>query len=276
MDGKIFLSLFCGCIYLGTLAGQPTYFSGSSRSTSLAGGGLSFQDINSLFINPSGIARLDQPGLLVAAERPYLLPELQSFSLALALPTKAGSFAFSLQRKGFSLFNRLHAGLVYARTITRDLTASLRLWLFQMRVRDQGSLYGTGFELGFQYRIASGLTLGGRLLQSIGKKEAGGTAPPALLALGLGYRASEKVLLLFEVEKAVASLARFCMGVEYQPSSQLTLRVGAGAPPASFSFGTGIHLSRILSVDASASYHPFLGFSPGISLLFPGRKGIEP
>lgn len=234
----------------------------------MARGGLTFEDGNSLITNPAGISRLERLTLIGGAERPFLLPELQSISLALAVPLKAGSFGLTLQRKGFSLFSRQQIGLAYAREISPEITIGIRLWLRRTVIRDYGNHHAPGADLGFQVKILKELALGGRLATPAGLLPSAQKTQSPLLAIGLGYRPSEKVLIILETEKELDTPARIVAALEFQPAPETSLRVGVNTSPASYTFGAGVKMGKHLTFDVGAGYHPILGFSPCVTIQY--------
>ncbi|MDQ6903265.1 MAG: hypothetical protein M3139_09675, partial [Bacteroidota bacterium] len=90
---------------------------------------------------------------------------------------------------------------------------------------------------------------------------------------GIGYEASEDLLISAEIVKQEDLPININAGVQYNFQKQFFVRVGIASENESPYAGAGVSWSNI-RVDISASYHPQLGFSPGL-LVIVNLKGRE-
>ena len=86
--------------------------------------------------------------------------------------------------------------------------------------------------------------------------------------VGLQYRPGKEVLILAEVEKDVLQPLRIRIGVEYGLLDVLDLRIGVVTSETQLSFGFGYKLKEHWQLDFAAAYHQYLGFTPGIGLVY--------
>jgi hypothetical protein len=90
---------------------------------------------------------------------------------------------------------------------------------------------------------------------------------PATYLCGLAYSVDESVLLMAEIESSTDLRLVFKGGIEYDYQKRFFLRLGMTSQPWRITSGAGIAFTQF-HVDLSAEYHSYLGFSPGISIVY--------
>ena len=255
--------------------GQPG--SAGARGLGMGRTGLVFTDIHSLFTNPAGLAKVEQFAALAVAEQRFLLRELRQVSAAAALPAAGGAFGLRIQYYGFELYNEQQAGLAYARRLSDAFRLGAQFVYYGHRIPNYGSRHLLTFQLGLQAQVLPGLKLGAALFNPLRlERSEEGELLPTRFAVGLGYNPSPQFLLTLEAEKDIDFPMRIKGGVEYCLAPPLRLRLGAASNPSLFTFGFGLRLRQGIGIDLASSWHQFLGFTPGISVLFnSGREDSE-
>ncbi len=94
---------------------------------------------------------------------------------------------------------------------------------------------------------------------------------PAVYSIGLGYDASEKFTTFAEVQKVIGENIGVNAGLQYKIRDYLLVRSGFTSATDSYYIGFGVHIKN-LRLDATASLHPQLGFTPGLLLIFGPKK----
>ena len=77
-----------------------------------------------------------------------------------------------------------------------------------------------------------------------------------------------------EIEKEEDKPINVTAGLQYKFLPQLLTRVGISAATSSLFFGIGFGL-KVIRLDVTANYHPQLGITPGLSLIFDPRSSKE-
>ena len=95
----------------------------------------------------------------------------------------------------------------------------------------------------------------------------------AIYKMGLGYDVSEILMVATELVKEENNLLNLNAGVQYQMVKNFFVRIGISSATASSYGGVGICWNN-MRLDISGSYHPQLGWSPGLLLLFNSRNTI--
>ena len=90
---------------------------------------------------------------------------------------------------------------------------------------------------------------------------------------GLGYDASDKFFISAEVIKEEDKPVNVIAGLQYHFAKQFFAKAGFISESTTAYLGAGVGWKN-LRLDISSSYHPQLGFSPGI-LLIMNFKGKE-
>lgn len=267
MRGQYLILLLLAVSRLPAQGGYP----GAAGARGLAMGhtGLVFTDLYSLHANPAGLAELQAFSAAATVEQRFLISELRQASAAGALPVAGGAFGLRLQHYGFELYREQQVGLAYARRLSEGFRLGAQFVYFGNQIPVYGSRHLLTFQLGVQARLLSQLTFGAALFNPLRlERSEAGEQLPSRFALGLGYTPSPQLLLTLEAEKDLDYPVRVKGGVEYRIVRPLLLRLGAASNPGLFTFGFGLRLGDGLGIDLAGSWHQYLGFTPGISLIF--------
>ena len=88
------------------------------------------------------------------------------------------------------------------------------------------------------------------------------------MSFGLEYQPGDGIIILAEAEKDVLLPMRIRVGVEYGLFDVLDLRLGVATGETQLSFGVGYKLKERWQLDFAAAYHQYLGFTPGVGLVY--------
>lgn len=226
------------------------------------------QHASAIFSNQSGLVGLNKLAVVAAAERRFMLSELQSAAIGVALPTRSGTFGFQAQSFGYEDFKQQKLGLAYARKLWSVVAVSAQFNYFQTRIPEYGNRGIISFEAGAQAKLSKTVTIGAHIQNPAQVEVTDSEVLPTILRLGLVWEASEKLLIASEIEKDLDFPFRWKTGVDYQPKEPLHLRVGFATEPAMMYFGMGFSFGKGIQADMSGSFHQTLGFSPGAAVLW--------
>lgn len=241
-----------------------------ARGAAMGNTGVTFTDINSSFSNQAGLAYIENFSATVNAERRFMLSEIQSFSMGIALPTASGTFGVAANYFGFDLFNEQKVGVSYSRKLFDQLAIGAQFDLLNTSIQEYGNKAVVTFEAGLLAELSSSLRIGAHVYSPARLNLTADEVIPTLFTLGVAYCPSENVFITVEAEKDIEYPARVKVGAEYRLIPVLLLRVGAGSNPTIASFGLGFDLSNGLSIDVGSYYHNLLGFTPSIGVSYRG------
>lgn len=262
----LFCMLSCAALVLRAQNGLPP--NAGARGAAMGGVSAAFQDINSAFSNPAGLATLSAWGAATLGEQRFLIPEIRSVAAAAALPTRAGVFGINLHYFGFEAYNEQRMGLLYARQVFENTYLGVGLDFLNTRIPDFGSQFHVTGDAGLQIQLAEPLWIGAHLFNPFRIQRDNGEYYPTLLRIGFSYLASDKLALSGEAEKDIDFPLRWKGGVEYQYIEALALRAGFSTQPVQATFGTGLAWKSGLRLDFAFQWHQILGITPAFSAIY--------
>ena len=238
-----------------------------ARSAALGNASVSLSDVWSVNNNQAGLGYLKKFSAGVYYENRFLLKELNLKSAVIALPTKDGTFALSINSFGFSLYSQNKYALAYGKTFGEKFSAGMQMDCFTTKFAEgYGKLNEFAVEMGIQAKPINKLIIGMHIFNPrLSKAPEDGI--PTQMRLGFNYLFSEKVFLAIETEKGFNSALEFKAGIEYFPIKDIYLRAGVSTNPSLNAFGLGLNLNQ-LKIDLSTSFHAVLGFSSCIGLIY--------
>jgi hypothetical protein len=263
--GVLSIAVFCTAWV--KAQGDP---SGGARSAAMGSASVALQDVWSGFNNQAGLASLDKLSGGIFLENRFLLNELTTRGLVLAMPTNSGVFALNLRNFGYSLYNEGIYGLAYGRKLGENLSAGLEVDYLTTRIGEgYGSSSAVSFQMGFQFRVNPNLQIAGHAANPARARlsDFNDERYPSLLRIGVSYRLGEKVLMVSEVAKDMDRSPMFRAGVEYQPTEILYVRAGVGGNNFNTSFGFGLAFESF-RIDIASAYSATLGYSPQFSVSY--------
>lgn len=219
--------------------------------------------------NQAALARVKSPGVGVFGERRFLLTENSVYGLAAVIPTSKGNFGVQLNHAGFKNFNENKVGLAYARKLGRTVDLGVQFNYYGYRVPQYANVSAINFELGAILHFSDKLSGGIHVYNPIGGKLGKGNDTEKLAAaykFGLGYDASENFYVSTEIIKEEDKPVNIIGGIQYQLARQFFARGGFMTETGVGFAGLGLGWKN-LRLDVSGSYHPQLGFSPGILMI---------
>ena len=237
--------------------------------TGLGAYSLNHTDVFSVISNPASLSQLKNISFAVYNERRFFLKELNSYTAVGGLTTHSGNFALRAGYSGFTGYNETRLGIVYGRKLGSKMDIGAGFHYHGIRISSYGSATAIGFELGSILHISDKLHTGIHITNPVGGKfgKNGQEKLSSLYSMGWGYEASGKFFVCLEIEKEEDQPVNVTGAVQYRFVPQLAARAGISTASSSGWAGVGLIL-RSFRVDLITSYHPQLGISPGLLVLF--------
>ena len=218
--------------------------------------------------NQAALAQSKSAGIGVFGERRFLLSETSVYTLGASLPTRLGNFGIQINYAGFKNFNENKIGLAYARKLGKLVDVGVQFNYYGYRIPAYGNASTINFEIGAMLHLTDKLNAGLHVYNPVGGK-LGKNSNEKLAAaykIGLGYDASDRFFISSEIIKEEDKAVNIIAGLQYQFAKQFFAKAGFISGSTTAYAGAGIAWKN-LRLDISASYHPQLGFSPGILLI---------
>ncbi len=241
-----------------------------SRSGALGGASVALSDGWSAANNPAGMVW--QSGFLAGLDlkNQFLVKELCNKLFLMVVPAGKSRFGLVVQHYGYSLWYEMNVGITYAMKLGKKFSAGIRIDYYRIAIAEgYGSKNAFSFRVGLQYQPGEKFTIGCLVANPYPVKLTQDF--PDYLATtfqsGIVWKLSKQLLSSIEIEKDLIHDPVLKAGIEYHLAKPLFTRIGFSTSPARFSFGFGVEMKK-LKFDLSTSYHPVLGYSPQVSLIY--------
>lgn len=241
----------------------------ASGYTGLGAYSANHSDIFSITANQASLAQLQTAAVGVYGERRFLLNELNNFTAVAGVVTNSGNFALNTSYAGFSDYNETKLGLSYGRKLGKKVDVGAQFNYNGIRISGYGNAAAISFEAGTVLHISDKLHAGIHISNPVGGKF-GKTQEEKLASVytaGFGYDASEKFFFTTEIEKEEYQPVNVNAGLQYKFIPQLFVRMGVSTATSAGWLGVGL-LLKSFRLDITTNYHPQLGITPGLLLLY--------
>jgi hypothetical protein len=273
---KVFPQLALSIFLTATSIAQAIHSPINSRYIQLGAYSKKFLDVFSFVSNQANLSSLKQASIGVYSEQRFSLKELNISTLAATIPVKSGGLGFQATYFGLSDYNESQLGIAYAKKLSSMVDIGVQFNYYALRIAGYGSYNTINFEIGTIFHPTEKVHLGFHVYNPIGGK-LGKNSTEKLASIyktGIGYEASEQIFLSAEIVKEENKPVNINAGLQYVFAKQLFARMGIATESASPYAGAGLHWKN-LRLDIAVSYHPQLGFSPGLMLIYYFKNGIE-
>lgn len=226
-------------------------------------------DVFSFTSNQAALAQQKNIAAGVYGERRFLLTELNLYQAAFALPASSGNFGLKTSYYGFSDYNETQVGLAYGRKLGKKVDVGVQFNYNSLRINSYGNASAINFEIGTILHLTEKLNAGIHVYNPVGGKfgKNNNEKIASDYTFGFGYEASNKFFVSAEIEKEENQPVNVNAGMQYRFLPQLMARAGIATATSNAFFGFGFFL-KSFRIDVTAAYHPELGVTPGLLLLF--------
>jgi len=241
--------------------------------TGLGAYSINHADIFSFTANQASLAQLKTLAAAVHGERRFLLNELNHYTAVFGLPTASGNFGFKAGYYGFSDYNESQLGLAYGRKLGSKMDIGAQFNYNGIRIAGYGASSAISFEIGTVLHLTEKLHAGIHINNPVGGKFGKDQQEKlsSVYTAGLGYEASEKFFVGTEIIKEEDQPVNVNGGVQYKFLPQILARIGMSTATSTGWVGIGLSW-KSFRADVTAAYHPQLGITPGLLLLFSHKK----
>ncbi len=259
-----------------TLPAQITRSPLSTRYTGVGACSKNFTDAFSGATNQAALAATTVPTAAVYGEKRFMLDALSNYFAAITLPCTSGGIGFSMHYFGGAGFSTAQLGLGYGRKLSDNASLGAQVNYNTIQVPGYGSAGTINFELGTLWHIGEKWHLAMHVYNPTGGKfgKQGSEKLASVYTVGAGYEASDKFFMGAELNKEEDQPADVSLAMQYVFAKQLLARAGISATGSNYFFGLGIKW-KTFRVDAATTWHPQLGFTPGLLLLFDLKEKKE-
>jgi len=232
-------------------------------------------DVYAFTANQASLAQLNYNAAAIYAERRFLVRELDHYTAVAGLTTSSGSFGLMTAYSGSSEYNETQMGLAYGRKLGNKMDVGAQFNYYTIHIgAGYGSASAISFEAGTVLHLTERLHTGFHVNNPVGGKFGIGHAGnnqaeklSSVYSMGAGFDASEKFFISTAIEKEEDRPVSVNAGFQYKPIPQLLVRAGMASSTSSAWAGIGL-VMRSFRLDITPGFHPQLGITPGLLLLF--------
>ena len=219
--------------------------------------------------NQAILSSLRKASAGVYSEKRFFLNELNLYSLAVVAPSAIGGFGMQATYFGFSDYNESRLGIAYGKELGKTIALGIQFNYNLIHIAGYGNAGTMVSEICTMLHPAGKIHIGMHIYNPVGAKFGKNTGEKlaSVYKAGIGYESSQEVLMSIEIVKEENKPVNVNAGLQYVFAKQFFAGIGIATESTSPYGGIGFSWKNI-RIDISVSYHPQLGFTPGLLLLF--------
>lgn len=223
--------------------------------------------------NQAALAQVKDASVGVYGERRFLLAENSVYGLALAIPTTKGNFGVQINYAGFANFNEQKAGLAYARSLGSKVDIGVQFNYYGYKIPAYANASTINAEAGVIVHVTEKINAGVHVYNPVASKlgKTGDEKLASAYKFGVGYDATDNFYFSTEIVKEENQSVNVTGGVQYHFKKQFFARAGFRSDNSTGFAGIGFMVNNF-RIDVASSFHPQLGISPGILLVYNIKK----
>ena len=192
-----------------SFSGNDNYNIGG-RFAGMGNTSVSISGLWSVHFNQAGLAFIDNSIVGISYENRFLMQGLGVKGLAAAIPIGAGAFGLEINSFGYTKYSENKYGLAYSRKLSDNFSAGIQMDYIQTHIAENyGSKGIFVMEAGIQAHLTDKLNIGSHIYNPTRTKLATFVVDsihnysefaPTIMALGLDYTFSTKLIVALDVE----------------------------------------------------------------------------
>jgi hypothetical protein len=240
----------------------------SARYLGLGAYSINHVDVFSFTSNQAALAQLKSPVAGVYGEKRFLLSTANMYTVVFALPTNQGNFGLQADYFGSANYNESQIGIAYARSLGSKLDIGIKFNYYNHIIPGYNNSSAVNFEIGAITHLTDKINAGIHVYNPTGGKslKQGDEKLTSAYKFGVGYEASPDLFVSAEIIKVEDIPVNVNAGFQYNFLQQFFVRGGIATETNNSYAGAGVSWKKF-RLDVSGSYHPQLGFTPGILLI---------
>ena len=248
--------------------GQTLHHSLTTRYNGIGVYSKNFVDVQSVSSNQAALPNIESIAASVYCEKRFLLNEVNLYALTSCVPFEFGAVGLFAKYFGYSEYNETQLGVAYGKTLGK-INIGIQFNYHSLRIQAYGKDASFTLEAAALTRLSEQVVAGVHIFNPTGSGFGNNKLEklPRVYTAGLGYEASQKVYVGAEIIKVEDRSIGINASIQYVFAKKLFARVGLYTETTNLYFGLGWKW-QTLRIDITTSYHPQLGISPGLLLLF--------
>lgn len=234
-----------------------------------------FVDPLSCRFNQAALASIPSAGAAVYGEKRFALQELGLYHAAICIPVSFGGIGVSANYFGFSGYKETQFGIAYGKSLGK-VDIGMQISSQSIRITGYGKEAFLTVEGGIIFHLSEQLHAGLHVFNPTGSKFGVDHLEKlsSIFSAGLGFEPSDILFLSGEIIKETGKPININVGMQYLFSKRVGIRAGVYSESPTFYFGPNFKWN-FLRLGVTASYHPQLGLTPGILIIFGSKEDEE-
>ena len=255
--------IFLGFIFLHTkiLIAQSISTLVGARAMGMGFSSSAIADEWSLFNNIGGLGKIDRASTNFTYEIKPALIGANRFAASIIIPTKLSAFGLGIFRFGDDLYSESIVSFGLGNTIGNTSLGAKANYV-QYRAEGFGTSTAMSIDFGGISQLTPQISVGAYITNLTQAKlsDTDNQRLPTKLVTGLGFRLSDKIFLITEIEKDLDYPATWHSGLEYAVDKKIFFRTGFAMNPNAGYFGLGGQKKNI-KVDYAMALNQLTGLA---------------
>lgn len=236
-----------------------------ARSAGMGNASSVIADEWSIFNNIGGIGNNKQVSANFAQELRPALPGANRMAFSILAPTKVAALGVGIFRFGDDVYSE-HVVSISAGNTIGNTSLGVKFNYIQYRAESFGTTTAASIDVGGVTKLTPQISVGAYITNVTRAKlnRADGEKLPTKMVAGLGFKPSDKILIVTEIEKDIDYQATWRTGLEYNFYRKFFIRTGFNLNPNAAFFGIGGQRKKI-KFDYAIRMNPLLGAAHQLS-----------
>jgi hypothetical protein len=273
---KLWLILLL-CVLAVTASAQNSTTSTAGFYTAMGAYRSSNADVFAAISHQATLPNIKRSMIGIRGQKKFLLKELGFYSAAIAIPLHNSGMAASTTYFGSPQFNQTQLSLAYGKKLSQSLNIGVQFNYHTTHIAGYGNTNMPSIETSVLYTISPSIKTGLHFYCPVelkNNKSAPDKATPTY-TVGLGYALTENFFCSTEIVQPQEKQLYLNVGFEYQWAQQFFAKAGTSTQDKSFFAGAGLQWKN-QKLELIAHYHPVLGYTPTLLLLFFFKEKNKP
>ncbi|ASZ14607.1 hypothetical protein CK934_28465 [Chitinophaga sp. MD30] len=224
--------------------------------------------------NQAALAHITTITAGIHAERRFMINAMNTYTATVAVPISTGTFGLTAQQYGFTAYKEQKIALAYGRRLGTKISIGLQLDYLSRSIPTYGAASTVTAEAGILFHINNSWHAGLHTINPAAQQIGATREPlPSIWSAGIGYEASRNCLLSAEVVKEQTQPLNARAMLEYRIVQPLAIMLGISTTPQLNTAAVDCSWES-LRLRISASYHPILGITPGLTIIWQQKRKI--
>ncbi len=273
---KTYILTLCLCFALLPMYAQYPVNQIGGRAVGMSGASVCIKDIWAQYHNQAALAYLSNIGIGVAFQNSFLIKELSTKSISVAIPLKSFVLGVNYYYFGYTKFNENKLALAFAKKIGKRIALGGQIDYFHTHISRQYENKSAAVgELGIIAEPVNNLLIAAHVFNVWNAKfeNSQDEYMPNTMKIGVAYLLQNSSTVSIEAEKSVNEKILIKTGVEIKFLDKFTVRAGVLGKPMAYSFGLGYEY-KAFQLNIAFIEHHILGYSPAVSILYTFKNRI--